>query len=100
MTFVEKYRTTVTYRPWLSTSKHKNSTAYVDNQIHTNILYTSTKGQKYNMNQNLASWRGRNAEKSKWIKNNNNNNTQMQRKQRNKGISPHILKEERVSVMI
>lgn len=47
---------TVTYWPWLSTSKHRNSTAYVDNQINTNILYTIKykRAKKYNMNQNLA----------------------------------------------
>ncbi len=39
-TSVQKYCLTVTYWPLLSTSKHTNGTASVDNQNNTNILYT------------------------------------------------------------
>lgn len=49
----------------LPTTKHKNSTAYVDNQINTNILYTiKYKMAKVQHELKSSSWQGRNAEKS------------------------------------
>lgn len=73
----------------------KNSTAYVDNQINTNTLYTIEykRAKKYNMNQNLA------YEKAEMQKNHNgakkNTDAEKNKEIKGTGVPAHNILKER-----